>query len=368
MEKKRILLIADSDMSNSGVPMVYMSIVRALKDDFIFDIVVSSTKDMHYKEEFLSHGGNIYYFEKKIPNNSMFKMLWMIFCLGKLIKKFCKENLLLNNYYALHSFDEKYSSCFFRIAKAQSIKYRIIHICAAFRAYKRKFNIKQFLFEFDRRKTLRHCTSIACSSDSTLELNNYKNKGVVLYRTYNKKQFPGVVECNHDKLVLTQIGTFSSRKNQLFSLEVVKNIKQKINNVTINFVGKEMEEKYLNKMNEFINDNNLKNNVNYLGTSPDRNALSKETSFVLHPSIMEGSGNVLVESQVSGIHCFASNTLPRGYDLGNVQYLELNAALWSNKILSYFKENKNIRKKPIGCEKFSEKSFKKTLLEMMSLQ
>ena len=37
---KKILLIADSNMSLSGVPVVYMSIVRQLHSEYTFDIIV----------------------------------------------------------------------------------------------------------------------------------------------------------------------------------------------------------------------------------------------------------------------------------------------------------------------------------------
>ena len=366
MDKKRILIIADSNLSNSGVPMVFMSIVRSLKNEFIFDVVITSDDDMFYKDEFLSYGGKIFLFNRKMPKNKLKKMKWLVFDLKKLVKTFCDENIKMENYYALHSFDEMFSSTFFCVAKSKNVKYRIVHICAAFRAYKNKSNLKQYLFEYDRRKTFRLCTSIACSSDSTLKLNNYRKKGITLYRTYNEAQFPGVIECAHSNLVLTQIGTFSSRKNQLFSLEILDIIKKTFPDVVLNIVGKEMEEGYESKMDDFIELHYLKDNVRFLGTSPNRIDLSKATSFIIHPSTMEGSGNVLVESQVCGIHCFASNTLPEGYDLGNVDFLFLDLNLWSEKIIDYFIKNNNSRKAPINAEKFSLNHFKNILHTMMS--
>ena len=366
MNKKRILIIADSNLSNSGVPMVFMSIVRALKDEFLFDVIITSEDDMFYKDEFLSYGGKIIVFNRNIPNGGISKIVWLLFKLKKLTYRFCNKEIALDDYYAIHSFDEMFSSSFFRLAKKKGVKYRIVHICAAFRAYNIKKSIKLLLLEYDRRKTFKLCTSIACSSDSTLKYNNYKDKGVTLFRTYDEKRFPGVIECSHNNLVLTQIGTFSSRKNQLFSLQLINEIKKTYPNVILNFVGKEVEEGYEKKMNDFINRHSLKENIQYLGTSPNREELSRKTSFIIHPSIMEGSGNVLVESQVCGIHCFASSSLPKGYDLGNVQFLDLDYLLWANKIIEYFNNNKNKRIQPINKERFSPTQFKATVLKMMS--
>ena len=198
-----------------------------------------------------------------------------------------------------------------------------------------------------------------------MKYNNFQNKGCTLYRTYNKEKFPGVINCKHDNLCLTQIGTFSDRKNQLFSLEVVNFVKDIFPDVVLYFVGKEMEQGYLNKMNSYIRDSSLEKNVVYLGTNPNREELARITSYVLHPATMEGSGNVLVESQVCGIHCFASNSLPGGYDLGNVSYLPLDSQLWSETIIDYFNKHNNCRINPTNTEKFSLEHFKKTLLKMM---
>lgn len=368
MQKKRILIIADSDLSNSGVPMVFMSIVRALKDECDFDVIISSDEDMFYKQEFLSYGGRVFFFNRETPRNKFSKFFWLVFGLRKIIKKYCDEKIDLRNYYAIHSFDEVFSSTFFLLSKKLGIKYRIVHICDARRAYKTKFNLKQYLFEHDRRRTLKLCTSIACSSDSTLKYNNYRNKGCTLYRTYNKERFPGIINCKHDNLVLVQIGTFSTRKNQLFSLEVVNLVKEKFPDVVLYFVGKEMEHGYLNQMNSYIRNNFLEKNVVYLGTNPNREELARITSYVLHPATMEGSGNVLVESQICGIHCFASNSLPDGYDLGNVNYLPLDSQLWGKTVIDFFNKHGNCRTTPINAEKFSLEYFKKTLLKMMPLE
>lgn len=353
-------------MSNSGVPMVFMSIVRALKDEFVFDIVIFENNDMFYEKEFLSYGGKIFLLKRSFPEGIIKKVAWVLFKNVKNIRQFCSRNLDLSRYFAIHCFDEMFSSEFFRIAKKCSVKYRILHICAAFRAYPAKKNLKRYIVEIDRRKTLKLCTSIACSSDSTLKFNNYKNKGFTLFRTYNEKIFTGVIDSKTDSLAMAQIGTFSKRKNQLFTLHVLKTICETYPDTKLFLVGKEMEKGYKDLMDRYINDYCLSNNVFYLGTSPDRVKLSEDITCVVHPSFMEGSGNVLVETQVCGIHCFASDTLPLGYDLGNVTYLKLIPDLWAEEIIQYFRKFGNTRKPPIGKEKFTKSEFKKTLLKSMS--
>ena len=97
--KKKILLVAASDMSLTGVPVVYMSIVRLLNDEFDFDIVVLDTKNMYFKNEFLSYGGQIFKFECPKPNGTFKSLLWALFSFKKKAKHFIKKNLKNYNWW-----------------------------------------------------------------------------------------------------------------------------------------------------------------------------------------------------------------------------------------------------------------------------
>ena len=186
------------------------------------------------------------------------------------------------------------------------------------------------------------------------------------YNIYDETKFGQITECIHNNLELTQIGTFSRRKNQLFSLEVVNRIKKDIPNVHLNIVGKEMDEGYLEKMNLCIKNNNLQTNVSILGTSTDRIELNRHTSYVLYPSTMESFGLILIESQSSGIHCFANKDIPNDADMGNADFLELNPGLWSKSIIDYYKKHKNERKNPSNMDRFSKENFINTIKKLYS--
>lgn len=358
---KKVLLIADSNMSLSGVPVVFMSIVRALKTDYLFDIVVLKNNDMYFEKEFLSYGGNIFRFNSKKPSKFLPKLVWLIYSYPKAVQSFFKKEVDLSQYDIIHSFHEGFSYPFLKTAKKAGVNKRILHICSAKSAYSTKRTLNQFLFDWYQRKAIKLCTNIVFPSNKSLQLNNYKNKGVVLYSTYDDKKFSNIANCMNKVLSLTQIGTFSSRKNQLFSLKVLLLLKNKIPNVKLNIMGKELEEGYLGKMNKFISQNNLESNVAFYEENFDRIELSKRTSFIVYPSTMESFGLVLIESQASGIHCFANNNIPNDADMGNVDFIELNPQLWAEKIYDYYFNYGCIRKKPINEEKFSSKQFIKTL-------
>ena len=361
---KKILLIADSNMSLSGVPVVFMSIVRQLHKEYTFDIIVLKDNDMYFEKDFLSYGGKVFRFNYDKPEGFLSKFVWLLFRYPKNVKTFLNNEIDLHEYVAIHSFQEGFSYPFIKEAKRAGIKNRIIHICSAASAYPKSKTFSQSMFNNYQKKAFKLCSKIAFVSRKSLNLSNCKNKGVVLYNIYDEEKFGQIIECEHNNLVLTQIGTFSNRKNQLFSLEIIKRIKESVPSVRLNIMGKEIEPGYLDKMNTFIKENRLEENVNYIEGSYDRIKLSADTSYLIYPSTMESFGLVLIESQACGTHCFANADMPHDADMGNVDFLDLDVNLWSQSIVDYFIKNKNKRKEPINKDRFSVTQFKNTLNEL----
>lgn len=358
---KKILLIADSNMSLSGVPVVFMSIVRQLYKQYIFDIVVLKDNDMYFEKEFLSYGGKVFRFNFMKPNSFLSKLKWLTNEYPNKVKKFLSNNLDLKEYDAIHSFNEGFSYPFLKEAKKTGIRNIILHINSAASAYHQKKTFSQIMFRWYQRKAFKLCSKILFVSKQSLILNNYKNKGIILYNTYDEEKYGHIITCNHNNLVLTHIATFSSRKNQLFSLDVVKRISEQIPTVILNLIGSERENFYLSKINDFITENKLQDNVRILDPKSDQMEVYKSTTCALLPSTMESFGLVLIESQACGIHCFANKNLPHDADMGNIDFIKLDSTLWAKKIIEYFNKNGNKRKKSINKERFSTQQFIDTL-------
>lgn len=351
-------------MSLTGVPVVYMSIVRLLKDIFDFDIVVLNTDDMYFKKEFLSYGGKIYTFNCQKPKGTLKSIFWALFTFKKKAKYFALNDLDLNKYSCIHTFNGELGSVLFKIAKNNRNIKKYFHICSAQSAYKRTRKIKERVWDFIFSGSLKYSDKIIFVSKASLENNKYRSKGIVLYNVYDEEKFGKLTKCISTSLSLTQIGTFSSRKNQLFSLSVLKILKNIYPDIILRIVGRENEIGYLDIISEYIKRENLFNNVKILNPSTDRIELNKVTSFIVYPSTRDSFGLVLIESQASGIHCFASETVPNDADMGNVEFLPLNASIWAEKIDKYFKENGNKRLHPINVEKFSKNNFIDTLKKL----
>ncbi len=362
---KKILFYTGSNMSLSGVSVVYMSIVRELSRLYRFDIIICENDDLFFEKEFISYGGRIFHFSSPMPEHSLFKKIkWLLYDYPKATKHFVKENINLSEYVAIHSFQELYSYPLFRIASKYGVPKRLLHICSAGSAYPRSKKLKARIMHMYQIRSMKLATNILFVSEAALKYNNYRQKGFVLYNIYDEAKYGAISNNKGNKLILTQIGTFSSRKNQLFSLEVLKKIIDVYPNAKLNIVGKELEQGYLNKINKYIELNNLGNNATILGTSTDRLKLNDQTSYILYPSTTESFGLVLIESQAAGIHCFANKDLPRDADMGNVDFLKLDSDLWCKKIVEYFDKNGNQRKKPLNINKFSKKAFIETLCSL----
>lgn len=56
----KVLHICYGDLSKGGIQAVIMSIVRGLKKEYEFDVVVFSQKNMYYAEEIQESGKIIY--------------------------------------------------------------------------------------------------------------------------------------------------------------------------------------------------------------------------------------------------------------------------------------------------------------------
>jgi glycosyltransferase involved in cell wall biosynthesis len=115
--------------------------------------------------------------------------------------------------------------------------------------------------------------------------------------------------------------------------------------------------------NDTIKKLNLVENVNILSGDTDQSEFLDNITFSLIPSINEGLSLTAIESQACGIKVFASTGLPKEVDIGNIEFLPLNAKLWADSIHHSFEKQKNIRKK-VDISKFSNKLFKEKMLSI----
>ena len=357
---KRILLIAHSNMSLSGVPVVYMTIARTLHSEYKFDILLFNNEDMHFEKEFLSFGGSIYIFKQSKPQKHKSIIIRNI-KFTKDLRGFLKNELNVSNYDIIHCFRENNTYSLFKNLKKFGAKKIIYHINSADSAYPRKKGFKSALRKHFQKKAIKISDKVICVSKQVKDNWNYYGNCVVVSNCFDNSYYNEIIEKKEDNLSLCQIGTFSSRKNQLFSLEIIKQIISHQTDAKLFLLGKEVEMNYTKKIQEYILNNNLTNNVSFLSPDYNKKELFKMSSYLLFPSTKESFGLVLLEAQACGVHCFASNKIPTDSDLGNVDFIELDSKKWGEMILKYYDTNHNIRKKPTNTQGFTQESFSKQI-------
>jgi glycosyltransferase involved in cell wall biosynthesis len=149
---------------------------------------------------------------------------------------------------------------------------------------------------------------------------------------FNREKFPQVP---HKTISLIQVASYSSIKNQLFTIEVLYEIKKLYKDAKLTLVGFPVEDGYLEKIKDRIVELGLEENVVFMPSDVDRATLLNESTAFVFPSIREGFGIVLVEAQAMGVRCYASDSIPQHANCGGVQFLNLSAGakVWANVII-----------------------------------
>ena len=353
--KRKILLISCKGLGKGGVQAVLMSIIRKLNHTFTFDLVLLTDVKGFYEEEFLSYGGSIYRIPVYDKKNFIFRKLsifLMPFMLFHGTKKIIQEH---GPYCAIHCNNYYESAYCLKAAYKSNIQIRICHIHACTeKANKivntiRKINLKQ-INKYATNK-------IACSKEAFASVFGENETADVYVNSYNAEKFDSQkynVDNSKQELILTQIGSFSPNKNQLFSIRVLSHLKKYVPDAKLNLVGFDMQgyQALLEKEIEILD---LKDSVVILPSDTDIPKLLSSTTLSLIPSKKEGFCIVAEESQAMGVPVFASDALPDASNAGGCNYLPLNLGPkeCANQILTWYENNK-CRKFEFNTTKFEE--------------
>lgn len=141
-----------------------------------------------------------------------------------------------------------------------------------------------------------------------------------------------------DQIVVGHIGRFNQQKNQLFLIEVFCELAKRNENVLLLMVGDgPLKHDALNAV-----PNRLASRVIFLGHTNQVEELYCAMDCFVFPSQFESLGLSVVEAQLSGLPCFASNQVPKEACVSDAFYqipLKSSAREWADVIEANFLGN-----------------------------
>lgn len=368
MEKKsgkkvRVLQVA-YDLTMGGVPSDIMYPARLLdQNDVEFDVLLTSDVKGFYDEEFLKYG-KIYRIPDKVGNNIFVRGLQVFTNPIRIyfkVKKFLKEK---QGYYdCIHCRNFEYNAPCVAAAHKANIPIRIAHSHVSFPPQERFHKV--LYHRISQRIIKKHATICLGVTEGALKYMIGNGKGYVIKNpTVNLSKFdPHKYEYqDHSDIRLIMVGSIEERKNQLFGANVLKELINMGKQANMTFIGYPIhpEDRYLEKVQEYIEDNNIEDRVTFLPKDSDVAKALAESDVMLIPSLQEGLPNVALEAQAMGVPCFVSTDVERICDCGLCDFLPLSEGgrKWAEAVVKYAEHSK-LRKTFIDMSSWDNKEVSK---------
>lgn len=133
---------------------------------------------------------------------------------------------------------------------------------------------------------------------------------------------------------LLYVGTVEERKGIHLLLQSLLILKKKGVETRLSIIGKIVDNKYKEKLDSFISENSMSDNVQFRGRVSDEELLKayEEAEVFTFPSLLEGYGIVIVEAMKHGIPIVAFNNSAIPYSIRN----DYNGLLANNRDVKHF--------------------------------
>lgn len=137
-----------------------------------------------------------------------------------------------------------------------------------------------------------------------------------------------------DKFVICHIGSFNNQKNHNFLIDIFYEINQINKETCLILIGDgELKADIIKKINEL----KLSNYVILTGSINNINEILQGVDYMILPSRFEGLPNVVIESQIAGVHSIVSDNITRECKITNlVEFESLNSEckIWADRVLN----------------------------------
>lgn len=159
-----------------------------------------------------------------------------------------------------------------------------------------------------------------------------------------------------DKKAYVTVANLRRQKNHMFLLDIAKALKEKNDNYVLYLIGEgDLRKDIENRIDEL----GIKENVVLMGIRGDVPKILCAFDGMIFPSLFEGLGGVILESQLVGVPAIVSDAIPRVVDvgIGMVEYLSLNDDIskWADMVID--KTNNFSWERQAALRAFKEKGY-----------
>lgn len=305
----RVLQISDSLKKRFGITIFLMNYFRAIdKSKVVFDFLVYDC-EKEILDEINSYGGNVYYMPKLSIKN--------VNCFKKNIRDFLKKHdypVIHSHFYQIdsivskeafatgtkhfisHSHNTKYSDYWFRSVRnfimSIPIKYKSTDFCAC--------SLDAGLFLFKKKQLAKRKKKIVVIPNAI----DYQKFLFNSQTRLNVRNYYGIKE---DSIVIGNVGSLKPQKNHLFLIDVFAHFKSICPNSYLMLVG---DGQLKQALTERVRKLGLNDSVIFCGETNNSSSFYNAFDIYAFPSKYEGFGLSLLEAQVNGLPCIASEFVP----------------------------------------------------------
>lgn len=305
----KVLQVLSSTNVNSGIANVVMNYYRNIDREKVqFDFLIFWEAPKNYNEEIKRLGGNVYYFTK--PG----------------LKTFFKAKKELKAFFSQHKGEYDIIHCHEILVAKQVFKYARKYSCSVCISHSHNSRLADGFIKQVRNRLLvtglgkKSDYCFACSKEagqnafgkSIIKTNKYK----FIYNSINLTKFKFSPEGRRnirkefgieDGLLLGNIGRLCFQKNQLFAIKVLQEIIKTKPDAKLLIVGEGQDKE---KLQEYVRENSLQENVIFTGIRKDVPELLSAMDCFVFPSVYEGLGMALIESQTNGLLSLCYDIIP----------------------------------------------------------
>ncbi len=319
-----------------GIESFIMNLYRKIdRNQVQFDFLASEIS-ADYENEIITLGGRVF----KAPLKTK-KPILFFKSLKNVVKQNHYEIIHIHSFSAVMAIDfliAKLGGATIRIAHSHSSKDKV--------NISLKRNMKQYIFRFPLNLLATH--RFACSFKAAIWMFGKKQHNVKIIKNaincedykFNKRLRNNIrEELNiNENLVIGNIGRFVHQKNQEFLLLIFFELKKIYPKSKMLLIG---EGALKDSISKKVAEQNLSQDVIFLGVRDDVNELLQAMDAFVLPSFYEGLPVSAIEAQASGLPVFLSNTISEETNLGSCTYLDLKLepSYWAKKIIDTCKQH-----------------------------